>query len=33
MVWIRGIDFEPVLASAEEIEKNVADLEKLKKEL
>jgi len=33
MVWIRGIDFEPVLASMEEIDKNVADLEKLKKEL
>lgn len=33
MVWIRGIDFEPVLASMEDIDKNVAALEELKKTL
>jgi carbamoyl-phosphate synthase large subunit len=33
MVWIRGIDFEPVLASMEDIDKNVAALEELKKSL
>jgi biotin carboxylase len=33
MVWIRGMDFEPVLASMEEINKNVTDLEVFKKKL
>jgi carbamoyl-phosphate synthase large subunit len=33
MVWIRGMDFEPVLCSMEEIDANVAQLEVLKKEL
>lgn len=33
MVWIRGMDFEPVLASMEDIDKNVAALEELKKAL
>lgn len=33
MVWIRGIDFEPVLASMDEINQNVKDLERLRKEL
>ena len=30
MIWIRGIDFEPVLTSTAEIEKNVVDLENLR---
>lgn len=33
MVWIRGMDFEPVLASRQEIEQNVTDLEEFKKSL
>ena len=33
MVWIRGMDFEPVLAPMAEIDKNVADLEAFKKQL
>jgi hypothetical protein len=33
MVWIRGMDFEPVLASMAEIDANVKDLEKRLKEL
>lgn len=33
MVWIRGIDFEPVLCSMADIDKNVADLEELRKQL
>jgi hypothetical protein len=33
MVWIRGIDFEPVLCSMNEIEQNVKDLESFKKKL
>jgi hypothetical protein len=33
MVWIRGMDFEPVLVSMDDINKAVDDLEKLKKEL
>lgn len=33
MVWIRGIDFEPVLVSMDEIDAEVAKLDTLKKEL
>lgn len=33
MVWIRGMDFEPVLSPMADIDKSVADLESLKKEL
>ncbi len=33
MVWIRGMDFEPVLVSREEIDQNVRKLEQLKKDL
>ncbi len=33
MVWIRGMDFEPVLCSAEEIESNVRDLAEFRKGL
>lgn len=33
MVWIRGMDFEPVLASREDIDAEVTKLEALKKEL
>lgn len=33
MVWIRGMDFEPVLASMEDIDAEVAKLEALKNEL
>lgn len=33
MVWIRGIDFEPVLVSMDEINTEVTKLEALKKEL
>jgi hypothetical protein len=33
MVWIRGMDFEPVLISAQEIEEEVKRLEKLKRKL
>ena len=33
MVWIRGIDFEPILVSARDIEKELVKLEKLKKQL
>jgi len=33
MVWIRGMDFEPVLSSMADIDKNVADLDALKREL
>ncbi len=33
MIWIRGIDFEPVLVSRDEVEAEVARLDDLKKEL
>ena len=33
MVWIRGIDFEPVLCSMDDVNANVKDLEKRLKEL
>ncbi|HUS25908.1 MAG TPA: hypothetical protein VMY99_00995 [Nevskiaceae bacterium] len=33
MVWIRGMDFEPVLTSTKEIAKHVSALEDMKKEL
>jgi hypothetical protein len=33
MIWIRGMDFEPVLVSREQVESEVAKLEKLIKDL
>ena len=33
MVWIRGMDFKPVLVSAAEIENNIIDLQKLRKDM
>lgn len=33
MIWIRGMDFEPILASANEIENEVKKLQELKKHL
>jgi len=33
MVWIRGMDFEPVLVAGKEIDQAVSDLESLKQEL
>jgi len=33
MVWIRGVDFEPVLASIEEVDRHVAALEELRRAL
>jgi hypothetical protein len=31
MVWIRGMDFEPVLSSLAEIDQQVASLEELRR--
>ena len=33
MVWIRGVDFEPVLASLAEVDRRVAELEELRRAL
>jgi hypothetical protein len=33
MVWVRGVDFEPVLATTAEVDGHVAALEELRRNL
>jgi hypothetical protein len=33
MLWIRGVDFEPVLTSVAEVDRHVAALEELRRRL